>query len=532
MSPTRNTEFGRHKPLDDRECYLPLPIKERPIFLVVFNAHSLVFVQRVKRRPENDRSATTADSGYHSAVQAIESAIQAAWTAAVNAEYPNAPDAAAYIVARIAYDNSVLTAWAVADTAAVALDNANADAKVAASNAALTAESNAAHAADKAGVEAQVQAMIAATDTQRDYDTSYVDTAVKDAKDTAEKTRKNAEDTATAKQKENDKQAGAYLDAITKADALHKTTVLQADDDIQQAADDFLKTSFASAKALQQQAETNANKADDDAIADATADGTAPKDRLIAHTKSETARLKAAALKSFDDAIANAQKQLADLHSGPTSNLNPYQMTASNGSIPFGNLTMMVLGIDGVRSNLKQVATGILSNLAMAGTMMGSALINTTPGTDAAGLMQQLLGMTNLRVTIISNSGITVGSYDLLSDAVYRAVTQADGSAKMRLLSKADVDAQLGSGMTADGWNQFFGGVNGTPDPKTLMHRAINWVIDDAKLQAPGGLASDIMLTAQVVTEVTGVIDPTGLSDAVNGSICLVQGDKDRSINK
>jgi hypothetical protein len=467
-----------------------------------------------------DTASTTADSGLHTAVASYESGIDTAWAAAVNAAYPTATDVAAYIAARTSYDNSVLIAWEAADSAAVSLDNSYYDASTAASNANLTAIADASHAEDKAKVNEQTDAMIAAADAMRDYDASYVDAAVKNVKDSISKQTKQAEDTAAAQKKDNDKQATAYLDAITKADTTHQTAVLKADDDIQSEADDFLAGSFAIATQLQKDAEKAANKAADDAIASATADATALKGRLVAHTTSETAKRKADALKAFDDSINSVKKQLSDLQTGPTANLNPYQMAAGNASVPFTNLSMIVMNVDSIRSNLKQVATSILSGLNSP--MLGMPI---SAGASAATLMQQLLGMSSALVPIYSTDAKLVGYYDLLSDAVSRNARQADGSLAKGWRSKSDVDAQLDSGMTDDQWDQFFGGTIAPPDPKSFMHTAINWVIDDAKLQAPGGLGSDILLTAQLVTEVTGTLDPTPLSDGISGSISLYQGD-------
>ena len=481
----------------------------------------------------NTAAATASEAAHtaaHTAVNGYVSTVQPAWGAAVNAAYPSAPDAAQYIAAWSGYTAAVVGAWESADGALASLENSYADTVNSATNTHLTSTSTAAHAANKAEVDAAAQALIDATAARRSYDTSYTTAAVTKAKDAVAEDTKKAKDSVAAEQTENDKLASEYESAVHKADDSHEKAVTGANDEIKDATDKFVEGSFKMARELQKASETAANAAADTAIADATAEAKALKDRLIAATKKITAQRKAEAIKTFDSLLNDLRKQLAQLKDNPNADLNPYQVYAGHGTVPFGNLSMMVAPADSLRDTLKQTAQDIRTGLAQSALMTVWMGLPAMPGSRADDLMRQFLNLTNLATAISGEtSGVYIGMYDPLSGMVYRNVLKATGSRKQEARSLDAVkstDAASPLFKEAD-WIGFFGGISeSTADPKSLIHMTLNWVADDAQLAASGGLVDDLLISADASCEIVGLVDPFGIADAIGGVVKLARGDK------
>ena len=125
--------------------------------------------------------------------------------------------------------------------------------------------------------------------------------------------------------------------------------------------------------------------------------------------------------------------------------------------------------------------------------------------------------------------GVRIGDYDILDDHVYRKVPDGSGGLKTGVRSMTDVRVAMTSyvAATATGtnWDSFFGGSPPTgAEYKDILHQALNFFIDDARLAAPGGLASDILIAAEVGFAVASFVDPIGIADAGSGLINLSQG--------
>ncbi len=476
----------------------------------------------------------TAHTSAHTAVTAYDAAVRPAWEASIRANYANPADADPYLAAWGGYTDAVIAAWVSADSALTSLDNSYADTVSNASNTQLTATATAAHTAASAEVSAAATAAIAATDARRTYDTSYTNAAVTRAKELVAGETTKAKDTVAAEQKENDKLAAEYEIAVTKANDSHEAAVTGANNEIKDATNQFTADSFKIAFDLQKSAEQAANDAADAAIAEVKTEAEALKDRLIAATKKHTAQRAAEMIKGFGLAIAAIGKKMSDIKADPNLSLNQYQMAAASAAIPFGSMEVStVLSLDFFRTTLRDTAFGTRAGMLQAAAMAvaGMGTTSMASGPDASSLMRQLLGLSTLRVGISNGGGVYIGQYDPLDGMVYRNVPNSSGGRKSSQRSLAIVESQLqtpvGIAFKDRDWDGFFGGYGGSsaPDPKSYIHIAMNYFVDDDKLAAPGGLASDILIAAEVGFQIAGLVDPIGIADAGGGAIQLLQGD-------
>ena len=252
------------------------------------------------------------------------------------------------------------------------------------------------------------------------------------------------------------------------------------------------------------------------------------KDRLVAATKKETAQRTAEAVKGVESAINAIRKQMSDLKADPTADLNGFQTNAGHATIPFGTTELAAfLSPDALNRSLSDSARTIRTSLAPSALMAMFGFAN--PGPDAPNLMKAFLGMNTARVGLAA-FGQYVGMYDVLDGNVYRTVPNGSGGLKKGVKSMADVQAAMAAPpavtATASTWDAYFGGSTGPgAEYKDILHQALNFFVDDAKLAAPGGLGSDILIAAEVGFGIASFVDPIGIADAGSGVIKLAQGD-------
>ena len=149
----------------------------------------------------------------------------------------------------------------------------------------------------------------------------------------------------------------------------------------------------------------------------------------------------------------------------------------------------------------------------------------------AEGLFRKLLGRDSSKQPISSKNGTMIGSWDVEAGVVTRTGENAQGSRSTHSKSYDDVIAEdnaRGQTMTSADWIAFFGLYPpvSTPDPaqQTYSYRAITFFIDEQRLAQPGGLASDVLITLQIATELAGIVDPTGVADGLNAAVLVADG--------
>ena len=462
----------------------------------------------------------------HTAVQTFVATVEPAWEAAVRAAYPAAPDVEQYLDASRGFTQAGVDAWIAADDALVGLENGYDTAVVEAANSQLVSTADAAHAQTKSEIQAECDALVQSTAARVSYDTSYTNAAVTKAKASVAEQTQLDQDRAAAAKKENDKLAAAYATAVQGANNLYREVVTESNTQIDGTVQEFIANSFANAKALQKQAETLATSVAAEMIADATAQATALQDRLVAAAKKLGADRTAEILKAFKNMVNDIRQKLDALSTAADNDLYNYQTSAGHAQIPFGDLTMMAWQAINVRSDIQAKATelrqGILNAKAIAEFFPG---MNAGGGPSATAVFDKMFG--TLRWEIKDADGQRIGMYDATTGKVQRSALSGTGVANLNL-PLADVQAEMAKGLkTTTGWDKFFGakGVIDNDPPKSWAHWTMNLVISDVRLQAPGDIGSDLLLSAELATEIVSVFDPTGIADAIGGTIKLSQGD-------
>ena len=323
--------------------------------------------------------------------------------------------------------------------------------------------------------------------------------------------------------------AASYVKLVHEANDTHEAAVTAANNEIKGTASGFATDAYKIARDAHQAAELAANDAADAAIDEATDEAKELKDRLIAATKKVTAQRTAEAVKGVESAINAIRKQMSDLKSDPTADLNSYQTHAGHATIPFGTTELTgFLSLDFLNGSVRDSAQAIQTSMTPSPLMALFGLSNSFPGPDASGLVQAFLGMSTGRTQIVF-AGVSIGSYDILDGNVYRTVPDGSGGLKKGVKSMAAVQAAMSSYFaltaTATNWDSFFGGAPPTGDEyKDILHQALNFFVSDDKLAAPGGVGSDILIAAEIGFGIASFVDPIGIADAGSGRINLSQG--------
>jgi len=233
-------------------------------------------------------------------------------------------------------------------------------------------------------------------------------------------------------------------------------------------------------------------------------------------------------------AVAEMQAHLAWLQGGSNeanAELDRLQTTAGNGSIPGFMYSLMYGGASA--SNVASVAQTILQSVQSSltvfplppGHMMGMSISSQY---DAHALMKALLGLSGGNIELRNAAGNLVGAWETETGIVQRSVPMPDGSNKTMYRSVADVNAWIngeGANATPDEIIAFWGGGHAAPEDLGYAYNAISFFVDEEKLAASGGLASDLAITLQVVTDLTGMVDPIGISDGLNAVALYSMGD-------
>jgi hypothetical protein len=169
---------------------------------------------------------------------------------------------------------------------------------------------------------------------------------------------------------------------------------------------------------------------------------------------------------------------------------------------------------------------------------LDDALANSEgPGPEGALIAAAMFGDSRFETQPVMTLGHEfVGDRIVLLDVVRRLVPTGANTMTFRTVPYAAVMAAILDPATATwhgaDWDAFFGGTpnpgftaDGVPGTGNPAADLILWAVPVEDLAAPGGLGSDLVITAQLVTNVTSWLDPTPFSDGVQLVIHAGQGE-------
>ena len=489
------------------------------------------------------RSSAVASVG--SALSGHVSSTYSIWSAAMQRAYPDATDISAFTSAWQSYSQTVASSWASMANSVYEAINSYDTTLTEASNTQLKAVAQQGHTAASAMVRAEADRLIEAAQALRQYDTSVTQAAVQAAKEIINaETQKDKED-ATAQKESNDAMANKYDEEMKKYDAKIEEELKKITDAKKDAGTEFISKSYAVAEEIQSQSAANTATEAQRLTDIMKAEAEAVRDRVVAATKLFLDRKIAGFEKNFSTSLENIQKYYATLMGDITPDvqqaLDDLQMVAGNGWIPTFLRNFLNNKVEDAKDFIDEVREGA-QGLFDGATQMraldphpsqdgGILSGNLRMAIPAAQVYKSLLGLSVGLQPIYSKSGQLVGMWDVAQGIVTRNGTSGSPSIVKRTLSYDNViakDNADGATMTAEDWNVFFGldASNNTPDPgtETVTYKIFEFLVGRERLIQPGGTGSDILIAAQLVTEVGGMVDPTGVCDGLNAAVLVAGG--------
>ncbi len=459
------------------------------------------------------------------------------WTTGMRAAYSASSELDEFLGAWRQYGGQVMDAWTQATGAFSSVVNLTSRALNTASNSELHDTVVATHAHNVEMTNAEIAQMVAAAEALRQFDATYTREAVARARKLVDADTQRDEDQASEAKQAIDAQATAAKEAITQGVENEKETLNQFADSTNQIAREYFEAAYSTARAAQEESEKLTREEYDQAIQEAREAAVQTRDNLLAGLEF----LKSQRLRELDRQIEEArgamQKQLADLQSGDLAKLIIFETDAGHGRVPAFLVSSFSSAFRPVNSLYEQVsnqAAGLLERqLATlpANPTRQQALEGAGP--DAYSTIRMILGLTG-RVEYRDQVGADyVGMYDISLGMVIRS-TQRSVDGPFREVARPfetirDLDAKCPLWGAID-WNSQFGGINLNspvdPETQTLTYRGLSFLIGEEKMAQNDGLMGDVLITVQLVTEAVGVVDPTGVSDALNAVVCLAQGDR------
>jgi hypothetical protein len=468
--------------------------------------------------------ATTA---YSSAILSITSAVTnyyastgSAWAAAVNSYYNGSADAETTTSAWLTYIDTVVTAWTTATSASTSAVNSHASTMTSTSNTRLESLSTAAQNFAQRSDAAAVTATNATVAAQRSYDDSVTSALVVNANALAQaeysratSTAANAEVTIKALANEYKTTIHKYADDHESAHTSFYTNVGSAAAEAIGAAYGIVSQIFSESIAESGQiVQEAAQKAENEAIAQ--------KARATKVVKLAGDMASLGSKRGFDERIEEIRDFLDGL-SGQTFGgvgISEAQRFSSS----------LVAYPPGIIESAKTAAGQLLDRIDSEEAMTEGYGASAYTGGATAEVMAAIFpsGQTEIR----DRNGTFVGYHDHAAGDVWRWIPTASGG---RTHGYRPLDAVLemadtvSPGFNSRDWDAFFGGAPAVnePEPQSLSYKAITFFITEEQLAAPGGLTSDILLTATLVTDIVGTVDPTGASDVIGAAAMAANGD-------
>ncbi len=487
-------------------------------------------------------SRTSTISSITSALNSHQSNVYTAWIAAMQRAYPNATDLSAFTSAWESYAQTATSSWSTMTTTINAAVNNYDTSITAASNAHLMSAAQAGHSAASAMAQAEATRLTAAAQALRTFDTSRTQAAIKEAKDKIQAETNKDQAAADAEKKKFDGLAVQYESIVKDADA----KIEQADNSVtnvkQTEGTRFIGNAYTEAQTIQAASAANSAIEANELRELAKAEAETVRGRVIAATEKILSERIAEFERILGNEIQKMQDYISALGAQNTSEilqeLSSLQTAAGQGYIPgcIGVVTSMwVLPADAIFVQAKAGAKIVFDGATAAklSNLTHPLTADRSGGMRADRVFRELLGLTgDMKIPLVDQDGDHIGFWDVEAGLVSRVAPNLRGGASTKTLTYDEVMTFMnGPGQTATpaDWNGRFGFSNSnttpTPGTETWSYKMITFVIDEEKLAAPGGLASDVMITIHLATEIVGMVDPTGVSDVINAGVCILEGD-------